>query len=285
MTAQTAERLFDSQVNDSRTLGSPLTVGLPEGDGTVSLWQSSAVAAAKQPVMGPFNRLVDDALTRLQKQALDRGDEWNLKQIEIDHGLSNGILSKLRHGKRAGVASQTIPSLAAALQVPVEDLLAARRGLTVKLRVVPGQQPKSAGLTPSPAPSSAVVSTVVSDDDTDRIIADAMAGTDLPYAAGAAVRPLVRDRAALIGPNDSPTAIVRAWIETARDILKRGETATPAAIFGELSRFRSNSARRAEEANRKVDQEMAEAGIVPPASPPPSVEKARERREKRRERE
>jgi DNA-binding Xre family transcriptional regulator len=282
MSAQAAERLTISQVTDGECLGSPLTHQWPNRDSVVAVWQPTVVAAAKEPAMGPLNRLVDEALRLLEREALDRGEEWNVKQLEIDHGLSNGILSKLRKGRRSGVLLETLPKLAAALRVPEEDLIAARAGKAVRLRAVPGA---GKAHSPTPVPSSAVISTRETDDDTDRVIAEALAGTGLPYEAGAAVRPLVRDRAALIGPNDSPTAIVRAWAETAWDILQRGEPATPAAIFGELSRFRSNAARRAQEANRKVDKELAEAGIVPPASPPPSVEKARERREKRRERE
>jgi DNA-binding Xre family transcriptional regulator len=230
--------------------------------------------------MGPLNKLVDEALRQLEKEALDRGEEWNVKQLEIDHGLSNGILSKLRKGRRSGVLLDTLPKLAAALKVPHDDLVAARQGRPVKLRLV------SPAPSPTPAPSSAVVSTVVSDDATDEVIALAMKGTGFPYEAGAAVRPLVRDRAALIGPDDDPVLIVRAWIETAYELQLRGRAATPAAIFGELSHYRSvHAGRRSAEANAKTDAELAAQGITPPAEPPPAVQKARERREKRRERE
>jgi transcriptional regulator with XRE-family HTH domain len=183
-----------------------------------------------------LNRLVDDRLRQLEAEArARRDDDWTVKALEEEFELSNGALSKLRHGDRKSISSEVLPRVAAALGLSPDALLAAGPNRPAK----PPSPAPPANRPPSDPPPSSVIPTLAGGGDEaeiDRLLDEAMSVGRHRWSHGAAVRPLVRDRATLLGPDDDVVSIIRVWLDAARRLLDRGQPATPGRILGESSR-------------------------------------------------
>lgn len=245
--------------------------------GTVDVWQPRPVPKAKTPM----SQLVDATLNRLERETRDRGEKWSERALELKHGVSQGTFSKLRKGIRGTVDAKTLPSIAAALGLPIEVLTGGK----------PESRPRPplvASPTPPPATVTAATATVVSDDDTDAMIAEAARGLGFEYDDAVAVRPLVRERAALARSREENLDVIRAWLAVARDLRLAGESTAKQAIIAEVSLRSAKTDRRSREAAQALsdatDAALRARGHEPPAEPSPAAQKTLEARKKRQSR-
>lgn len=241
-------------------------------------WQISAMSSGPDHPFpfrhAPLNRMIADRLVRLEQEATERGERgWTVAALEKRHGLTVGALGKLRSGERRGATHATMKKIAAALGLDVDVLLTAMESSAAQV---------TSPAAPSTTPSEQAPLTIESDDETDALLDRAIVPGRHPFSAGVAVKTLLRERAALIRPEDDALAMVRAWLNAAARIIERGERATPGAIFSEVTR---RSVALSGDVNERVDAELAGMGITPPSAPVPVAQQALKRRDRRGSRE
>lgn len=131
---------------------------------------------------------------------------------------------------------------------------------------------------PQPTADARTLPTFVVDDAHEKLIEAAFLAGRHSLLSTAVAREMLRVGGFLVDPSADPVPIVAAWLDAATRLQRRGEMVTPRSVIAELSRRVAELTRSStDEMNASLLEQAKGMGLVPTASPPPLLQRARER--------